>query len=216
MVRSHMKRFILFLCLSVFAASAYAPPPPDADDGVSPATFALISRQVGTVGWSFTCTTVAIEYHNERTHLLTAAHCIFPHREYALVPDRSAEWVLGVVVERRASNADLVVISVAAALPLAVLGRNPDGHEPILVVGWPRGIAKLAYHGYASGVRDGMLHLYLPGLVPGMSGSAVYCQAQKAVCGIVTDVYLDAPVFGAAELISRYRDAKWLIRPEGD
>ena len=204
-----------FLSLAVSLSDGTAQStPPKVDAGDS--TFALVSREVGTWNWAYTCTAVAIAQQDAKTLLLTASHCIFPQRVYAIAPDRSAEWLAEAMIESVAVQADLAVISVRQLLPVTAIGVSPQVGDVVTAVGWPRGSSKMLYYGFVSGYTTepgvNILTVYMPGLEPGLSGSGLFCKGQQAICGVVVGLYNASPAFGAAEPISKYRDAEWLSR----
>ena len=205
------------LCVMGLAVSL-ADGTPTTSHNLDESTFALLSRTEGTLEWTYTCSSVAFEQTPSTTRLLTASHCIMPHRTYALVPNQSLEWMAEVSVERISVTADMAVLSVRRLLPVTPIGKNPNIGDTVVSVGWPRGSPKNRYFGFVSREmtedRVPILVVYMPGLEPGMSGSGLFCVNQQSLCGLVIGIYTTSPAFGAAEPISQFYHAKWLPSTE--
>ena len=201
LLRSIRKTVLALVILGLGVETGLPQSAPDA----SAATYALLSRGIFEPEWSFTCTAFATEWRNNRTYLLTAGHCIEPRREYALIPDKEASEIMTVTVEKVFRKQDVAVFSVAEILNMVPLGHSPARADKVSIIGWPHGMGKFRYDGRISAAPSSatknMLVVYVPGVEKGMSGSAVFCSNQGAVCGVVVGIYMASPAFIAAEPI---------------
>lgn len=215
-----MKKLLFLAIVAVFGlqvACAQAITKPSFNqfmtETVYPATV-LLYEQSGLGNLDFACTATAVFHYQGSYLFLTASHCVSPNMyitsddngEKTFIPAHKSE-ICGNVTQ--GVDACFLVVKTDKVFPVVPLGTNPTSMgENFSMISVPNGLGKNLLKGDISslsldrpmgvlssvGVVDwhGFLLLQLPGGMPGSSGSALICENQRAICGVLSGTHYPA------------------------
>lgn len=209
----------------------------EAFERISPSVGALYALESGG-DFVFLCSATAVDHHEGKTVILTANHCLKKGVSYLInfgdntlrpltvwkvphyIADPEDERIYG---EPETDMAFFLMEGVD--VPLLAMG-DADAilrGQGVVMVGYPLGVAKIAYEGMVAGTFDRPNHnldrytlLQIFG-APGSSGSAVVDVESGEIVGVLVaakDVGVGLPVIFATPISYR----KWLaeVAPEAD
>lgn len=206
-----LKKFVAVLATAVMlggaAVSARAESLVDIFAKISPSIAALY-KQDANGSLQFSCSATAVEKQVKRVLLLTALHCVDKDVAYMVSFDgkqfHSARvwslprWKADPEKHKKGygvPEVDMAFFSVESTLDVPVIAMTDDsgvqaGH-PIVMVGFPLGVTKIAYNGIISGrlnrpgdAMDGYVTMQIFGS-PGSSGSSVIDQETGEIIGVL-------------------------------
>ena len=165
--------------------------------------------------WRPVCMATPFETSPDRTFFVTASHCLIGSA-YAIGPEikiRPFEPVPA-KIEYDQRIGDIAVVSIAVQLPTLKLGTLPYPGDEVIAVVAPSGRRKLMAAGIIASFPDrfdthSSIAVHLSAWVGGVSGGAIYCVEQEAICAIISGHWTDIPFYTATTSIENLMEGKW-------
>jgi len=159
------------------------------------------------------CTAFPIDQDKERTYFATANHCLRGDN-FFLAGEFGTLDIIPAVIQAQNKKDDTAVLSVQRLIAPIALGHDPIPGDKINAAFFVKAVYRVLVGGTVASFPNPRtsfgtfaVHLAMP--VSGSSGGPVFCEDQKAVCGIISGWQHDTPVLSMAVPVSNLRRLKW-------